>query len=62
MVSIYSRKKDLNNPENEIIVFGGLSTETKPTDNVGNGSFFICIDNGDIYSFDGTTETWNKIS
>lgn len=62
MVSIYSRKKDLNNPQNEIIVFGGLSTENKPTENVGNGSLYLCIDNGDIYSYDATNETWNKIS
>lgn len=30
----------------------GLSTDTKPTDGVPNGSIFVEIDTGDVYFYD----------
>ena len=32
----------------------GLSTDTKPTNGVPNGSTFIEIDTGDVYFYDAT--------
>lgn len=62
MVSIYSERASLNDAKERIYEFRGLSTDTKPTEDVGNGSTYVCTDNGDIYMFDGTNNTWNKIS
>lgn len=38
--------------------YNGLSTESKPTLNVENGSYFVEIDTGDIYRFDAENEQW----
>ena len=35
-----------------------LSTDAKPTTGMTNGSSCIEIDTGDIYFFDGDSETW----
>ena len=43
------------------IEYRGLSTDTKPTENVVNGSAYIEIDTGKVYLFDATGETWNEI-
>ena len=37
-----------------------LSTDTKPTDNIANGSQLIEIDTGDVYLFNEAAETWLK--
>lgn len=39
--------------------YKGLSTDTKPTDDVGVNSMFLELDTGDFYYFDG--ESWNKV-
>ena len=39
----------------------GLSDDTKPTENVGNGSIFIEIDTGKIFFYDLDSETWNEV-
>ena len=39
--------------------YKGLSTNTKPTENVGVNSIFLELDTGDFYYFTG--ETWAKI-
>lgn len=39
--------------------FSGLSTDTKPTTNVGVNSLFLELDTNDKYYFDGAS--WNKI-
>lgn len=36
----------------------GVSTDTKPTENIGINSKFYELDTGDMYYFDGTT--WQK--
>ena len=39
--------------------FKGLSTDTKPTFEVGVNSLFFEVDKGDFYYFTG--ETWEKV-
>lgn len=36
----------------------GVSTDTKPTENIGVNSKFYELDTGDVYYFDGSA--WNK--
>ena len=36
----------------------GLSTDTKPTDNVTNGSTFVEIDTKKFYAFDEENSLW----
>lgn len=40
--------------------FRGLSTDTKPTENVCNGSTFYEMDSKDTYYYDGDGKTWEK--
>lgn len=61
MISIYNERASLNNTEDRILELRGLSTDTKPT-NVGNGSIFLEIDTGDVYSFNKVNNTWYKIT
>ena len=39
-----------------------LSTDTKPTTGIANGSLCIEIDTGDIYMFDAAGAEWDKIN
>lgn len=39
--------------------FFGLSTDTKPTDNIVNGSMFIEMDTSTRYFFDQENEEWH---
>jgi hypothetical protein len=36
----------------------GLSTDSKPTERVGNGSIFVEIDTGKVFFFNQTGVTW----
>lgn len=38
--------------------YEGLSTDTKPTANIPNGSRFLEMDTGKVYMFDQTNLTW----
>lgn len=38
--------------------FFGNSTDTKPTDNLVNGSTFTEVDTGDVYLFDEVAGDW----
>lgn len=38
----------------------GLSTDTKPTEEVGNGSVFIEIDTSTVYFFDSANAVWRE--
>ncbi len=40
--------------------FYGLSTDTKPTEGVGNGSAFLEMDTGKIYFYDADNTTWRE--
>ena len=65
MVSIYSKKVDIQDETINILELRGLSTDTKPTsisgNEVGNGSIFIEIDTGTIFMFDGDSSTWKEV-
>ena len=39
-------------------VYIGLSTDTKPTDSIPNGSVFVEIDTENVVFYDGTSESW----
>lgn len=39
----------------------GLSTDTKETANIANGSLFIEMDTGDAYFFDEENTRWLKV-
>lgn len=39
----------------------GLSTDTKPTEGVPNGSSFLEMDTGDVYMFDEQNHEWRKL-
>lgn len=38
----------------------GLSTDTKPTENIGNGTIFIEMDTKKIYFYDEENEIWRE--
>ena len=41
----------------------GLSTDTKPVENIVTGSLFMEVDTGDVYAFsEGDTPSWNQIA
>lgn len=61
MVSIYSEKVSLNDTNERIVELRGLSTDTKPTTGIGNGSVYIEIDTQKIFFYDGTSETWKEV-
>ena len=37
------------------------STDTKPTTDITNGSTLIEVDTGNIFIFDGESQTWNAM-
>lgn len=52
-----------NEKEGEKIITGqlvGLSTDTKPTENVGNGTIFIEMNTKKIYFYDEENQTWRE--
>lgn len=63
MVTIMSEEYTRNNPNKAQTVktFAGLSTDTKPTTNVENGSTFLEMDTGDLYVFDKTNTQWREL-
>lgn len=41
----------------------GLSTDSKPTENLITGSLFLEADTGDVYAFaEGDSPAWNQIA
>lgn len=51
---------DENGKAYNLYDFIGLSTDTKPADDtrIGNGSFFMEMDTGKLFIFNGATRTW----
>lgn len=47
--------------EKSYIEAAGLSTDTKPTENIITGSLFLEVDTGKVYAFDEVGGTWNQI-
>lgn len=39
----------------------GLSTDTKPVENMNNGDLFIEMDTGTIYAFDEANAMWRPL-
>lgn len=58
MVSVIKMKNDYGTKF--LVEIACKSTDTKPT-NYSNGSMAIEVDTGDIYIFDESTSTWNKM-
>lgn len=50
-------------PGKKYIEAAGLSTDTKPTENIITGSLFLEVDTGDVYAFaEGDSPAWNQIA
>ena len=62
MVSIIKTDIIKNKEEGKLVVgqYVGLSTDNKPTENIGNGSIFIEIDTKKIYFYDEENSTWRE--
>jgi hypothetical protein len=62
MVSIIKTDIIKNKEEGKLVVgqYVGLSTDDKPTENIGNGSIFIEIDTKKIYFYDEENSTWRE--
>lgn len=51
MISVLSTNGNLIN-------YAGLSTDTKPTENLATGSFFLEVDTSKAYFFDEVSGNW----
>lgn len=63
MISMIKTDIIKNEKEGEKITTGqlvGLSTDTKPTENIGNGTIFIEIDTKTIYFYDEENQIWRE--
>ena len=58
MISISQTVQYINNVACVISIYYGLSTDTKPTEGVGNGSAFIEMDTSKVYFFDAGNSEW----
>lgn len=45
-------------PRDNVQTLYGTSTDTKPTEGVGNGWAFVEMDTGTLYFFDGEGQQW----
>lgn len=54
----YNDAKSMGYPGKTSLTITGLSTDTKPTDGVQNGSAFIEMDTGNIFFFDEGGSEW----
>ena len=65
MISIYSKKVDIQDETINILELRGLSTDIKPTtingEEVGNGSVYIEIDTQNVYFYDADSQTWKEV-
>lgn len=63
MVTVIGEENIRSNPNKHQTVktYGGLSTDTKPTAKVENGSTFLEFNTGDLYIFDKTNTQWRKL-
>lgn len=49
------------NPSTEMI-YKGLSTDTKPTGNIKNGTAFVEMDTGKLYFYDAEGSQWREFN
>ena len=61
MITITRKESDINNGNKSILEIRGLARDTKPTENINNGSTFIEIDTGKIYLYDAENQQWKEI-
>ena len=59
MITIMETKKIINNKQ--LVDIACLSTDTKPTTGIMNGSMLIEVNTGKLYVFDESASTWNEI-
>lgn len=59
MITVYRENGLVNGTEVEL-EYRGLSTDTKPTENITNGTVFIEIDTGKVYMFDADGSQWKE--
>lgn len=45
----------------QYIEAAGLSTDTKPSEDLVTGSLFLEVDTGTVYAYDEVSGTWNQI-
>lgn len=57
MITINDRK---GGAKSELVELYGLSTDTKPTTGVMNGSSFVEMDTGKLYFFDAEGSEWKE--
>lgn len=60
MISSVQSQQLINGVWVRTTTYYGLSTDTKPTDGVGNGSAFLEMDTGKIYFYDVENTTWRE--
>lgn len=60
MISISQTVQYINNVACVITTYYGLSTDSKPTKGVGNGSAFIEMDTSKVYFYDAAGESWKE--
>lgn len=51
----FEKRSNTGNTGKDIYDYIGASTDTKPTEDVGDYSLFFEMDTGDIYYFNGTS-------
>ena len=59
MITIMETKKIFNNKQ--LVDIACLSTDTKPTIGIMNGSMLIEVNTGKLYVFDESASAWNEI-
>lgn len=59
MITIMETKKIFNNKQ--LVDIACLSTDTKPTTGIMNGSMLIEVNTGKLYVFDESASAWNEI-
>lgn len=59
MITVYREEGTVRGEQEK--EYRGLSTDTKPTEGIVNGSIFIEIDTGKIYMFDEENEQWTEL-
>lgn len=60
MISITKQEINIKDGNKPILEITGLSTDTKPTEDISQGSRFIEIDTGKIYMYDAENQEWKE--
>lgn len=63
MITVYRNNGLAMTEEGNLVdkEYRGLSTDSKPTENITNGSVFIEIDTGKLYMFDAEGTQWKEL-